>query len=341
MLFLGAGASKPFGIGDLKGLTTEADKVIEEEGYLGLLRTIRDKLTNTLSSHIPIDMEVVLSVFDYLSQPSFDKIGPAGAFLMPKLEEIKSLSNIPSRKAYLKIRNRIEKTIVKSCMSCNFGKALRYYSKLFQTDITNSTEYVNSTGDPLQATRIFSRAATTNYDLILERYDFNDIHPPIHFLQRCFEHYGYEWNVRIFNPNKTKNAIYLKLHGSIDWWKRERDNATVYSHYSTTLLGDKYKHRVMIYPIYGKPNRQEPYVSLYEEFRKHLQFDPIFVCIGYSFRDSAINEAFSSALNGDPSKRMILINTRNSRRAIRKRLNGFPTRQFDYIDTECQIDTEV
>ena len=117
LLFLGAGASKAFDIVDMKKLTQLAEGVMEKEGYGDLLDTI---YTSRLGKAVTIDIEVILSILDYLSEPSVDKIGPAGEFLKLNLQEIMSKSSYPNRRKYRKIRRRIEQIIVKSCMSCNF-----------------------------------------------------------------------------------------------------------------------------------------------------------------------------------------------------------------------------
>lgn len=183
LLFLGAGASKAFDIVDMKKLTQLAEGVMEKEGYGDLLDTI---YTSRLGKAVTIDIEVILSILDYLSEPSVDKIGPAGEFLKLNLQEIMSKSSYPNRRKYRKIRRRIEQIIVKSCMSCNFDSANQYYRKLFQFDARNLTKYANSQGQCCGPLQICSRGATTNYDLILERYDYYNIKPNIHFLKRGF-----------------------------------------------------------------------------------------------------------------------------------------------------------
>ena len=274
LLFLGAGASKAFNIADMKKLTQLAECAIKKEGYSDLLNMI---YAGRLSKVFTIDVEVILSILDYLSEPSVDKIGPAGEYLKSNLQEIMSKSTYPDRRKYLKIRHRIEQIIVKSCMNCDFDSANQYYSKLFQFDARNLTKYANSQGRYSGPLQICSHAATTNYDLILERYDHDNIEPRIHFLKRGFHRNGYEWNQPVFES--SREAVYLKLHGSIDWWLREPDNAIVYNDNSTTLLGEKYKQRMMIYPIYGKPDTLEPYVSMktlgnsYIETRSTLVLD--------------------------------------------------------------------
>jgi DNA-binding NtrC family response regulator len=89
---------------------------------------------------------------------------------------------------------------------------------------------------------------------------------------------------------------------------------------------------MMIYPIYGKPDTLEPYVSLYEDFRKLLRRDDIYVCVGYSFRDKAINAAFSNSLKRMSSKRLVIVSTKKSKKMIRNNTADFPSEQLDYIE---------
>lgn len=341
MLFLGAGASKPFGIGDLENLTRGTDRILLECGYGDLLENIRNGLSG--SSFFPtreeIDMEVILSILDYFAHPEsiLEKVGPAGVLLKSELESIRSGRDFRHFKdrEYESIRNRIELLIVETCTRCNFGKALQYYSKLFQLDNSHAMEFVNATGSKV-GEHIFKRVATTNYDLILERYDYYNIEPERHLLRRGFKRLprGYDWEEPILKIENVQNeVIYLKLHGSIDWWLRGRDKNIVPREGPESLLGEEYLGRVMIYPIYGKTTTRRPFVTLYEAFRKFLKADTIFVCIGYSFRDKSINDGFLEALEEDSSKRLVIINSRSSRERIARVVQDFPQEQLDYLDT--------
>jgi hypothetical protein len=81
MLFLGAGASKPFGIGDLSDLTKGVYRILKNDGYLEFLENInntfqvnKDYSTYFLNNE-SVDMEVLLSVLDFLAcSYSYDQL---------------------------------------------------------------------------------------------------------------------------------------------------------------------------------------------------------------------------------------------------------------------------
>ena len=115
---------------------------------------------------------------------------------------------------------------------------------------------------------------------------------------------------------------YLKLHGSIDWWIHSRDNKIVMREHPTSLMGETYARRQMIYPVYDKHVSEDPYAALYNYFRGILRHHDMYIVIGYSFRDPSINNAFRDLLNSRPESRMIIVN--NDPNAITSRIQNFP-----------------
>lgn len=98
---------------------------------------------------------------------------------------------------------------------------------------------------------------------------------------------------------------YLKLHGSIDWWKRD-DGMIVTSNNSNELYGKKLVEHIMIYPTYEKYISLEPFYSLYTAFRNMLRSEQIVVVIGYSFRDISVNNAFKDFLKSNRQARILI-----------------------------------
>jgi hypothetical protein len=87
------------------------------------------------------------------------------------------------------------------------------------------------------------------------------------------------------------------LHGSIDYYLRERDEIVVkhslpVDENETDIFGDKLKQRMMILPIGEKYVTTTPYLDLLQKLRKDLISEEIVVVIGYSFRDDPVNNAF-------------------------------------------------
>jgi SIR2-like domain len=104
--------------------------------------------------------------------------------------------------------------------------------------------------------------------------------------------------------DSATNVNYLKLHGSLDWWKRDDGKIVISS--GKPMFGEKLIDQIMIYPIYEKYISREPFYSLYTAFRKNLFKEQIVIVIGYSFRDISINNALLDNLQTTESSRLII-----------------------------------
>ncbi len=121
----------------------------------------------------------------------------------------------------------------------------------------------------------------------------------------------------------------LKLHGSIDWMIDQNDN--VQERESTfSLYGEKFKGRLMIYPIHEKFVSQEPYFSLYSCFKSMLSVSQVCIAIGYSFRDQSVNNAFLDVFKNDASKKLYVVNMNTA--PIKERLKSAPANNVTYIN---------
>jgi hypothetical protein len=118
----------------------------------------------------------------------------------------------------------------------------------------------------------------------------------------------------------------LKLHGSIDWWKRD-DGKIVTSGSNESLYGERLIEHLMIYPVYEKYISLEPFYSLYIAFRKILFEEEVIIIIGYSFRDVSINNAFLDHLRNNLKARLIITCKLHSVEVrIKNIFKGFSTR---------------
>jgi hypothetical protein len=345
MLFLGAGASNAFGIGDLTDWTRRVDAKLIKLGYNCIKKHILRTLTRAnnrmdagsryFANNEEIDLEVIMSVIDFLLEPSItiQHLGPVAIYL----NELKKLSKYydsiqRNRKEIFAIRNTIENTIVDSCNEYDIEAANNYYHNFFLSLNNLTTSYVNAAGASPRI-QLLEHVATTNYDLILERYDVNVEFPERHFLRRGFSRGGYCWNEPYLDLHANDAQVeYLKLHGSIDWWLRVRDKKVVPRECTKSLMGELYRTRSMLYPIYEKHVTLEPYASLYGHFRQWLSRDEVYIVIGYSFRDPSINNAFRDALTRTAGSRLILINRSPDR--IMNRIRNFPADKIDVIGIE-------
>lgn len=349
MLFLGAGASKAFGIGDLADVTVTATNIIRNRGFGGLLDHIYDTLIQDpnqghYKSETDVDIEVILSVLDLITAPESNPaaVGVSTHYIytLAQLTGSTYQGTVPTRDEYRMIRTDVEKNIADSCNQCNFHLANQLYSRLFSLDSSLvTTSLVNALNEHPREL-LFKHIVTTNYDLVLERYDLNGVQPPKHCMRRAFTRGGYEWNEPYLDVDnseyKLDNIQYLKLHGSTDWWIRSRDNKIVARESPISLLGESYLGRQMIYPAYDKHVSEEPYSYLFNYFRKILNSQDVYIVVGFSFRDPSINNAFRDVLLRRPESRMIIVNrTPNN---IRNNISNFPHDKIDVIAKSFEDD---
>jgi hypothetical protein len=240
------------------------------------------------------------------------------------------------------IRKIVETEITESCTRYRRDIAKSYYDKLFgYGDSTISLK--TATGGETKSPRIFSQIATTNYDLVLEDYRTQSNN-------RAYERGFKDDAVRdekylaiddiFFEDKEVRKIEYLKLHGSIDWWIRDSDQRVVKRESPYTYGTEKYSGQLMVYPIYEKYVSLEPFFSIFSYFRSMLYVHDIYVVIGYSFRDPAINNAFSDMLRKKAESRIVIVNPNTDQ--IKKRiLDNFPEKKLDVIRRCFEDDTMI
>lgn len=138
--------------------------------------------------------------------------------------------------------------------------------------------------------RIFS----LNYDLCLEK----NI--------KCKIETGFgqdqTWDGNRFSQSEDdeETAIYLyKLHGSIDWERRE--DGTLINSSQQNIKSD------IIFGTNMKLQAIDPYLFYLYEFRRYALSSRLIVVIGYSFNDNHINDLIRQALNNDHSRKLIVV----------------------------------
>jgi hypothetical protein len=334
VLFLGAGASKAVGIGDLRELTEYVNRKLIQEGYENILRNIEDVLTkankrNRFFKPGELDMEVTFTVLNALHDPinALRDMGPF-AIYVNELRKQKGfvyheLLNKPEN--IMKLRRSVGVLITNLCNIKDISKAKNYYAELF--------EFEKSIHKPDR--RLFSNVVTTNYDLILERCAtaLSSVALPRSrgFQTDSITRENYLATDRIMENNPDINQVeYLKLHGSIDWWIRDSDKIVVERESPTSLRDETYSEQLMIYPIYEKYISQNPFFSLYYYFRRILYYHDVYVVIGYSFRDPSINNAFKDALRSKPKSRIVIVNP-NPDNILQRIRPNFPRNKIDIV----------
>jgi SIR2-like domain len=109
----------------------------------------------------------------------------------------------------------------------------------------------------------------------------------------------------------------LKLHGSVDWIWQEGPSSLSPSrpmpHRAVVPMKREQANGLRYMPcvIFGQRNKltaEGPFLDLLRVFQDELKGATILTVVGYSFRDPHINVYISNWLNGDPSRKLRIIN---------------------------------
>ena len=331
MLFLGSGASKAVGIGDLEDLT---NLIIEQtDGNLKeKIESIQDLVdSNRERYNFQFNLEILYSIFEGIANKrSFlNELGPYPILMDTLLLDNRTynelvVTNIELASFKEITHNTIVNTITqyeKNNERRNLARKL--YDELFRIPLNYSDRFQNARGG--QVFNAFNVVATLNYDQVLELYD-NDTSgesptKPNFLTERGFDNKGhprlYKLKLREILLGE-KEIQYIKLHGSTDWWIDDNNNIVQSFHQDNPLA--KFKERQIIYPIYEKYISKDPFFTLYQYFRRRLLKEDIVIVIGYSFADISINNAFIDWLSYNNSARLIIVARKNRHNIIRNSL---------------------
>jgi hypothetical protein len=335
MLFLGAGASKPFGIKTMEEMSEEfgnkADSLLNDEEKL--YQEIRSALgTNNLEDILSVSYDLGEKVLNptvrYLKS-QFKKIAS------PKLEgDLKEVIELVSstftgiilEKNLPKVlQPKIIHFIKENCVLQEEEERLRdiigVYDRLF---------------DILKIKTSSCDIFTTNYDLVIEKY--YDLHTGEYYLFRKKYNYvekrkisytdGFLFRVfkdslitsvvneDVWDPRRYDGAKYaysgdipalrlFKLHGSIDQYYQNGGivkNDTLFP--TKTVDGIELKDS-MIYPMREKEVYKDPFFELFTRLKTSLLSEKICIVIGYSFGDEHIRNIFFDAVKRNPKIKIL------------------------------------
>ena len=103
--------------------------------------------------------------------------------------------------------------------------------------------------------------------------------------------------------NESKTILLYKLHGSVDWKRHEGGKLT----FEDGIHDIDSKHRAVIFGTSYKLQYYDPFLYLFQEFRKWSLQAKLIVCIGYGFFDEHVNSILGQALNSDPEMKLLWV----------------------------------
>lgn len=263
-LFLGAGASVPYGMPTTKGFLDKLDDNFPRHDLLG-----HAKYT---------DVEYILVILDKTIDFARQE---AGKYQCKRDGEFKEIAE-RSKDA--------KKTIDRMIRS--YYKWTRPSNRAAEGILAPLIDLVKYGG---QHVTIF----TTNYDTAVENYCANAGRK----IDRI-DGFKYNKSARlnIWEDNFTSNddtlpiKVHLyKLHGSMSWQKDEVGGKTVIVQKPDGSTPDRRSKDMYIRPsldVKRKATRADPYRAIFRRFKKHLRSFDACIVIGYSFRDKHIRGEF-------------------------------------------------
>jgi hypothetical protein len=304
MIFLGAGASKPYGIPTLEEFSEE---ILSKLRQIGHDEVIENVLSSLKEFNMTIDFESFYSILEGLINPisSVQYAGPLTAFL------VRNKRNLPKGYDYSRVLSDLRRLIYEKCSIIsseeNFKKVEECMDKLLKATRQNHCDE-NSITSGNQGVNIGKTFVTTNYDMALELYFLSREIPIID---------GYEDSgaiVKHFQPSLLSNPYtsahsrtVLKLHGSI--WQFLSSNEMIKTKLDPISGGLPFKIQVekemMIYPTREKDILIYPYFYFFEAF-KNIRWTKLLV-IGYSFRDEPVNTAILENMKYTDNSQLIVI----------------------------------
>jgi len=290
MLFLGAGASKPFGIPTMREFTQAIleDSTIDQQSQRILGSTF--SRLNEFGFKDP-DIEAIMDVLTAKQDLSKAKLS-----IGPRVIEFDERNVTPEpNDAARRTLTKIEELIESRCAKANFKLSDEYYQKFFE-NVPAGRMGTSRGWLPMGYQHVF----TTNYDLCIDRYLRR--HP----CENGFLDSGYG---RVFVGIWSNDNVWTlcKLHGSIDWYEVEGRVTQLTVVPSESLYAERIEGRRMVYPASEKYALRSPYAECLFYLRQRLRTEQFCLVVGYSFRDAPINNAFIDALKFNDRLRIFLL----------------------------------
>jgi hypothetical protein len=303
IVFLGAGASRVFGIPTMREFIDIFDNELEKN-------SLYNEIKNAFGRDY-FDLEVLMTILDDLSKDLKElrrTISPQTSdFLLRKSHEnaLNYISDKRIKTTAKEALSRLKGTIRRECFIAVQEKVnmiLETYDKLFS--ILFDTPFVQgigsyTSGDGKTRYPTNLKIFTTNYDTCVETY-LN--RRQITFTQGIVPMYGYNvFDIDSFNDSSANVGVF-KLHGSVDLFIKNRHirQLSAYRYEKgVTHLGEDFGEELMRYPIeFGGYQHvmESPFLDLFRLFRDRIRDDQLWLLVGSSFRDVTICSIMNDVL---------------------------------------------
>lgn len=344
VVFLGAGASVPFGIPTMTKMVQDFEQKLKSEysQYFELFNDIKYRLKHYNSFDIEALITVLKDIID------FDRV-PRTVFGNPSIHYFLhgGISFEQYKKESLSGRDKAEELLknVKNYIAevCCIKDELPFelYDEFFNKILSKYTGYsyldnvFKRKGQKQQECDVF----TTNYDKVIEAYCNN----------RGLEYEcGHKRDLTVDISAKSKlyenDGLFhiFKLHGSTYWYIDQNNSRHWLTQPaqvgSVTHLGDKIVKELFIYPAQEKYTFREPFYYMFHHLKARLSnINSCNACyiVGYSFRDDDILGLFTDAMDLNERLSLFLIDS-NADTIIKERFPNY-SRRIRPIQSEFSI----
>jgi len=311
LLFLGAGASSPFGIPTMSGFLKLFDQEVGDSPLYQVIKTTFEK---------ECDLEVLMTVVEDLSkspQEFFRAVSPQTAYFLFQKEREEANRYIREenkRKEAKELLEKIKAIIRVECIKAasQDSKILEVYDDFF-TSLEQERKEMKPQLPPWSGSQVAHsqmvlpsdlRIFTTNYDTCMEVY-FN--RKEIDFSRGIVNRYGEDvFDADSYEGPITKNIKIFKLHGSVDLFSQKgKIRQLTAAVAERTFLGEEYGMESMRWPIEFGGYRhviESPYLDLFRRLRDAAKEKNWWIIIGFSFRDRTICSLLDDVLRLKPQR---------------------------------------
>lgn len=348
LIFLGAGASAPFGIPTMTQMAEEFEANLKKR--LPPYITLFDDIKYQLKGYESFDIEALLTVlqdiieidkmhYKVFNKPSVHYFSSWGLLFQRMIEINKDAAKRKHSDAE-KLLKEVKGFIAERCLVKNLSFDI-YHEFFQQVMVQNGIDYwgsIQRSGTTLNSIRcvIF----TTNYDQVIEAY----------CRRKKLDYECGQLANELLEIGASNDRLYLssenlfqihKLHGSINWYEDQDKNLRWLTEAAqsgkTTLMGEQIIKELLIYPAQEKYTFREPFYSMFHALKDQLIKSRNCYVVGYSFRDDDILGLFHDAMDLNKSLRIFLID-HNADKIVKDKFNRFSDR-IKQLPMEFSVDS--
>jgi hypothetical protein len=335
VVFLGAGASVPFGIPDTMKIVENLEKDLK--CYSKRIHQIRERVRQF---GFLDDIEAVLSVADFWANPK-DAILELG----PSFAEATRLKPVAFKKSPREARmsHRIKDYIARKYFIADeqiIIKIEEIHGQFFQS--IGQTFNLPSCDPPGRLACPAIDVFTTNYDNVIELYaKKNGVRVYDGYREQATGYYAFDPDY--YATSLTSLRLY-KLHGTVTYAKLksgEIERLPLIPRTGSLVISGQKAFPDLIYPGMHRYLAREPQLELLNLLKRSLLLSKVCIVVGYSFRDPNIGQVFADACRKNNSLKIYLVSPRATRIIKEKTLNPSQfvpvNKRFESLDVKNDI----